>query len=182
MFRYQIDAEAELRLLELQHLQQFFGLAHGSRRHIGEWMFWIDEDYTLEDARRQIRQSLDRFVANDGFDAGIWFRGELAGCIRYRYIDWKHKNTELGYWLGSSFQGHGLVAKSCAALIDYAFGELRLHRVEIRCMSENVRSRRIPERLGFVQEGIVRQVRWKRDHYDDHIVYGMLADEWRARK
>lgn len=47
-------------------------------------------------------------------------------------------------------------------------------------MSENLRSRRIPERLGFTQEGVLRQVRWRKDHFDDHVVYGMLASEWRS--
>jgi ribosomal-protein-serine acetyltransferase len=180
MFTYQIDQDVELRLLESQHAEHFFKLAYSSRKHISEWMFWIGDEYELADARQHIKLALEKFAANNGFEVGIWFRGKLAGSIRYNYIDWTHKNTELGYWLGASFQGHGLVTKACRALIDHAFGELGLNRVEIRCMSENVKSRRIPERLGFVKEGVVRQVRWRHDHFDDHIVYGMLASEWRA--
>lgn len=182
MFSHKIDAETELRLLELHHAKQFFELAHRNRAHIGQWMFWIRDDYSIDDARQHIKEELERFAAHDGFEVGIWSKGALAGCIRYRYIDWEHKNTELGYWLGAEFQGRGLVTKACAALIDYAFGELGLHRVEIRCMSENAKSRRIPESLGFIKEGLVRQVRWRHDHFDDHVVYGMLASEWQTLK
>ena len=88
------------------------------------------------------------------------------------------KNTELGYWLGAGYEGRGLATKACRALIQHAFRELGLHRVEIRCMSGNLKSRRIPERLGFAKEGILRQVHCRGDHFDDHVVYGLLANEW----
>jgi ribosomal-protein-serine acetyltransferase len=138
----------------------------------------VGDDYSLAEAQRHISGALERLEANNGFEAEIWFNGQLAGCIRYNYIDWTHKNTELGYWLGAGFEGYGLGTKACRVLIEHAFGELGLHRVEIRCMSENIKSRRIPERLGFVKEDVLRQVRWRHDHFDDHIVYGILATEW----
>lgn len=182
MFNRMIDEDVAVRLLEPHHAQELFELAYRNHKHISEWMFWIGDDYSLADAERHLKLALDRFAANDGFEAGIWHKGELAGCIRYNYIDWAHRNTELGYWLGASFQGRGLATRACRALIDHAFKELGLNRVEIRCMSENLKSRRIPEKLGFVKEGILRQVRWRHDHFDDHVVYGMLASEWELRK
>ena len=153
-------------------------LALQNQDHLREWMFWIGEEYSLSDAEKHIQLALDRCGANNGFEAGIWLEGQLAGCVRYNYIDWRHRNTELGYWLGAAFQVRFLATKACRALIDHAFTELQLHRVEIRCISENLRSRRVPERLGFVEEGTVRQVRWRRDHFADHVVYGLLANEW----
>jgi ribosomal-protein-serine acetyltransferase len=116
MFNYKIDANTELRLLSPDHARQFFDLAYQNRKHIGEWMFWTGDDYSLSDAQQHIKLALERFAANNGFEAGIWFKGKLAGCIRYNYIDWAHKNTELGYWLGASFQGHGLATKACREL------------------------------------------------------------------
>lgn len=180
MFECKIDERTELRLLTLDDTEQLFELVHGNRGHIGEWMFWVREDYSLADARQHITFALAKSAANDGFEAGIWFDEQLAGCIRYNYVDWAHRNTELGYWLGAAFQGKGLATHAARAMTDYAFKTLGLNRVEIRCMSENLRSRRVPERLGFTQEGVLRQVRWRRDHFDDHVVYGMLASEWQA--
>ncbi|MGB7921743.1 MAG: GNAT family protein [Pyrinomonadaceae bacterium] len=182
MFSQRIDADAEVRQLELRHAQEFFELVYRNRAHIREWMFWVGDDYSLADAQQHLKLALENFEANNGFEAGIWRKGELAGCIRYNYIDWTHQNTELGYWLGADFQGYGLATRACRALIDHAFVELGLNRVEIRCMSENLKSRRIPEGLGFVKEGILRQVRWRHDHFDDHVVYGMLASEWQSSR
>jgi ribosomal-protein-serine acetyltransferase len=178
MFNLKIDSDTELCLLARHNLREFFDLAYANRMYLAEWMFWIGNDYSIADAETHITSTLERLAANNGFEAGIWFKGELAGCVYYSYIDWRHRSTEVGYWLGAAFQGHGLAIKACRAMVDYAFKQLGLNRVEIRCMSENLRSRRIPEKLGFKEEGRVRQVRWRIDHFDDHIVYGMLAIEW----
>jgi ribosomal-protein-serine acetyltransferase len=64
--------------------------------------------------------------------------------------------------------------------VDYAFSGLKLNRVEIACATENKKSQAIPKRLGFTEEGIARQAEWLYDHYVDHIVYGLLASDWKC--
>lgn len=70
------------------------------------------------------------------------------------------------------------MTKCCKALIDYGFHELKLQRIEIRAIQENLRSRAIPERLGFSQEGLIRQSIKLYDKFCDSVVYGLLASEW----
>ncbi len=50
--------------------------------------------------------------------------------------------------------------------------------VEVRCAEGNSKSRAIPERLGFIKEGIIRDVEWLYDHYVEDVVYGILSREW----
>ena len=83
----------------------------------------------------------------------------------------------MGYWLDKEAQGTGLMTRSCSALLEHAFAELDLNRVEIRCAVDNARSRAIPERLGFRLEGQLRQAEWLYDRFVDHAVYGLLARE-----
>src|SRR5207253_4227507 len=109
------------------------------------------------------------------------YKGEMAGQIEYNYIDWANRKTEIGYWLGASFQGKGLARESCRVLIDHAFNELKMNRVEMHCGVENTRSRKIPEKLGFREEGVIRQAGWLHDRFVDTVIYGMLADEWKDR-
>jgi len=77
-------------------------------------------------------------------------------------------------------QGLHLASGACRAMLHYAFDELQLNRVEIRCAADNARSRRIPERLGFVREGVLRAARRRGEGIVDHLVYGMLAKDWRG--
>lgn len=175
---FRIEDDTELRLLEEQHAEELFALTEQNREYLGEWLPWLDNNKSPADTKRFISNSLEQFANNNGFCVGIWFQGKLAGVISYHEIDWSNRATSIGYWLGASFQGKGLVTKSCRLLVDYAFNELKLNRIEIRCALKNKKSRAIPKRLGFKQEGIIRQAEWLYDHFVDLVVYGMLADEW----
>jgi ribosomal-protein-serine acetyltransferase len=178
MFHYRIDAELSLRLAEERHASEAYGLVRQNIDHLKKWMPWATADYSLDNAQHYIRENLQRFAERQGFGLDIIFQNRMAGSIGYNTINWQDKKTELGYWLGTAFQGRGLMTRACRALIDHAFAEFKLNRVEILCGVDNVRSRAIPERLGFQQEGLVRQAEWIHDHFHDLVIYGMLADEW----
>jgi ribosomal-protein-serine acetyltransferase len=179
MFSYRLTDDAELRLLEGRHASDLFDLTDRNRNYLRQWLPWLDAIQTAEDTRNFIKDSLQQFAANDGFQAGIWYKGELAGVVGYHKIDWFNRQVEIGYWLGAEHQGKGLMTEACRALVDHAFGELGLNRVQIRCAPGNTRSCAIPERLGFAREGVIAQGEWLYDHYVDLVVYGMLASDWR---
>jgi ribosomal-protein-serine acetyltransferase len=182
MFSYKIDEDAELRLIELRHAEELNALVTESYEHIKEWSSWLtDKERPIEQTQDFIKRNLAQFAENKGFEICIWYHGEIAGQIGYNFFDWNDRRTEIGYWLGAPFQGKGLITKSCRVLIDYAFNELNLNRVEIRCGVENKKSRKIPEKLGFREEGIVRQAEWLHDHFIDLVIYGMLASEWQDK-
>ncbi len=179
MFSYNIDEYTTLTLIEPRHAEELRALINNSFEHIKEWSGWLKDGHSIEDTHDFIKRNLKQFAANDGFGMAIWHKGEMAGQIEYNYLNWTDRKTEIGYWLGKSFQGKGLIIKSCRALIDHAFDELNLNRIEIRCGVDNQKSRRIPEKLGFKDEGIARQSGWLHDRYIDHAIYSMLASEWR---
>jgi ribosomal-protein-serine acetyltransferase len=178
MFSYKIDEEIELRLLEERHAEQVFALLTENRERHPE----LDRNFSLDDARKKIKSDLTLFAENKGLGVGIWYKGDLAGGVRYHEIDWSNRMTELGYWISERFEGRGLVIKTCRVLIDYAFNELALNRLIISCSAENQKSRAVPEKLGFKQEGILRQSEWLQDRFVDMVIYGLLAKEWQDKK
>ena len=99
------------------------------------------------------------------------------GMIGFHAMDWVHRRTSIGYWLDERAQGRGLMTAACRTMTLHALAELKLHRVEIRCAPENHKSRGIPIRLGFSEEGRLREVEWLYDHFVDHVVYSMLEGE-----
>jgi ribosomal-protein-serine acetyltransferase len=64
--------------------------------------------------------------------------------------------------------------------VTYGFESMGLHRITIRAAPGNTRSRAIPERLGFVQEGVLREAGRVGEGYTDLVVYGVLDREWRG--
>lgn len=181
MFSHRLDANSELRLIEPADAEELNDLVIDNFEHIKEWSAWLkDRERPVEITRDWIGYNLRRFTSGDGFEMAVWHKGRMAGQIGYNYFDRQNRKTEIGYWLGKSFEGNGLITRSCGALIDNAFSQLNINRIEIRCGSDNIKSRKIPERLGFKEEGAARQAEWLHDRFIDLVVYSKLADEWRT--
>jgi ribosomal-protein-serine acetyltransferase len=179
LFSHQVNQDIQLRLLETRDAEPLFALLDQSRSYLREWLPFVDESRTVQNTVDFIQSGLQKYASNKGVELGIWYCGELAGVIGTHSINWINRSTSIGYWLGEKFQGHGIMTNSCRALIDFLFKEYGLNRVEIRVAPENLKSRAIPERLGFQNEGCIRQAEWLYDHFVDHIIFGMLAQDWK---
>lgn len=83
----------------------------------------------------------------------------------------------LGYWLGKSFVGRGLMSDALSAALPFAFDVLRLHRVEAAVMPNNTPSLQVLEHAGFVREGIARRYLKINGHWQDHIILARLAED-----
>ncbi|GMK47354.1 GNAT family N-acetyltransferase [Paenibacillus glycanilyticus] len=178
MFKATINNDTYLSLLETRHAKELFQLIDSSRESIREWLEFPDLTHQVEDTDAFIRRSLKRFSENDGYWAGIWYRNKLAGSIGFLYMDWKNKKTEIGYWLGKEYEGLGLATSSCKLFINHAFEELGLHKVQIGVAANNLKSRAIPDRLKFTNEGVIRHYELLHGAYLDRVVYGLLKEEW----
>lgn len=178
MFVYQIDKELSLKLTEVNDAERIFKLTDQSRGYLREWLPWLDMTTKVEDTKAYIESCRKSYAENKGMHTVIVYKNEIVGVVGFNEIDWTNKIVYIGYWLGQQYQGNGIMTRVAKALTDYAFNHLKLNRVEIRAAVENHKSRSIPERLGFVNEGEIRQSEWLYDHYVDHIIYGMLAKDW----
>ncbi|WP_391209412.1 GNAT family N-acetyltransferase [Psychrobacillus sp. L4] len=181
MFTHQIDGKTNLKMLDLRDAEHLFGLMIQSSETLREWLPFIDYTRTVADTQGFVQSTMKQFSENNGFQAGIWYEDKIAGVIGFHQINWSNKSTSIGYWLGNDYVGLGLMTKSVKAFVDYAINDLKLNRVEIRAAVENKKSRAIPERLNFTEEGRVREAEWLYDHYVDHVVYGMLASDWNSK-
>lgn len=180
MFFHTVNENIQLKILEMRDADELFRLSDRNRNYLRAWLPWVDHTVSVEQSKEFIQHSLKQFADNNGFNLGIYYKNTLAGCIGLHCIDWSNRKTSIGYWLAEEYQGLGLMTSACKALIHFIFHDLGLNRVEIRAAVFNSKSRAIPERLNFQQEGIIRQAEWLSDHYVDHVVYGMLREDWLA--
>lgn len=178
LFTYKIDDEISLKLVDRNDAEDIFQLTVKSRDYLKEWLPWPTYIREVADTKKFIENSMQNYVDNKSLVTAIIFKGEVAGIASFNSFDWTNRIGQIGYFLGEEFQEKGIMTKVVQALMDIGFKEFRLNKIEIRAATENVKSRKIPERLGFTEEGILRQVEWLYDHYVDHVVYGMLKDEW----
>ncbi len=177
--RLSINAVTELHLLEEHNAPEIFALIEENRTHLRTWLPWLDQTNSLEDEINFIQHTQQQHASSQGLVCAILYQGRIAGLIGYNSVDWQNRKTEIGYWLGRAYEGKGLITQACKELLQFAFDVLELNKVEIRCATGNIRSRAVPQRLGFTQEGTIRQAEWLYDHYTDLILYGLLVSEWK---
>lgn len=179
MLEFYINKDLRLKLLEISDTERIYELMDNSREYMRKWLPWIDSNVSSKDSENFIKNSIEEYEANKTFKLGIWYKNELVGLIGVNELSYENRYATIGYWLGEHYQGKGIMTKSCSALIDYIFRDLKFNRVEIRTATNNYKSAAIPRRLGFKEEGIIRDAEWLYDHFVDHIVHGMLEREWR---
>ena len=180
MFRIPVDESLDLVLLEPRHAPMLFALIDENRPHLRRFLPGVDTTRTVNDSVMFIQGSLEQFARGLSVNVGLYSQNQIVGVCGTHVIQWAHRRAELGYWLGSAWQGRGLMSRAVHALGSYCFAALGLNRLELRAAVENKKSRAIAERLGFKYEGTTRQTEWLYDHYVDHAIYGILAAEWKA--
>lgn len=178
MFTLKVDHEIELQLFQLHHSEELFHLVDMNRDHLRKWLPWVDSMTSPLQYHSIIPMWLKQFADNTGVHTGIRYRGQLVGTIGFHQMDWNNSQTSMGYFLSKHAQGYGIITKSVTALINYALFELGLNRIEIRCGEHNLKSRAVPERLGFTKEGIVRDGERLQQIFHNLIVYSMLSSDW----
>ena len=176
-----VDSDVELRQLSEQDAKPLLHLIDRNRRYLREWLPWLDDTTSVIDTLQFINAVTNKALENKGYTFGILHCGVLAGVIAQHQMDHANRAAEMGYWLDADRQGLGVMTRAAARLVEFTFDKQDCNRVVVRCAAENRKSRGIPERLGFVQEGMLRDAEWLYDHFVDLAVYSMLKREWMKR-
>ncbi len=143
-----------LKQIELSDSKDIFRTIDSQRAYLGKWLPFVEVSRKIEDTEYFIRKMLEDPSENYVFV--IHLQGKFAGLIGLKDTDKQNKKTEIGYWLSEDFQKKGIVTKSVQRLCKFAFEELEMNRIQIKCAERNFPSKKIPKRLGFVFEGIER--------------------------
>lgn len=117
-----------------------------------------------------------------GYGYGIFVDGHFAGEINLSTVQrGPFQSAYVGYWIDIAQAGNGYTPEALVVLTRYAFEELFLHRVQIAIIPRNTPSRRVVEKLKIRDEGTALRYLEINGMWEDHIRYGMTAEEWDER-
>lgn len=177
MLSFRIDECCFLRFLEEADANELYAVVDDNRKYLARWMPWA-ANQTLEATLEFIRDSRKQLADNQGFQVAIVDAGRIVGVLGFHRVDWENRSASIGYWILESSHGRGIVTQAVRALTDHTFSTWRLNRVENRAGIGNERSRAIATRLGFNEEGVLREAERVGDRYLDCVVHAMLAADW----
>ena len=168
----------ELRARVPEEAEENFALIDKNREYLRKYLPWVDNTRSPDDTRRTIEGWQKEFKEKSNIVLGIYLADKNIGNMGLHDINRKNNCAEIGYWLAEDYQGQGIITDCVLALTGYGFNELELNRIFICCVVENKKSRAVPERLGYIQEGILQDGECLYGVYHDKVIYGMVRRNW----
>jgi len=170
-----------LRVPQVADFAEWAALRAASRDFLTPWEpTWPADDLTRASFRRRIKRYAEDqrsdlayafFVMrkrDNVLVGGLTLANVRRGCAQA---------VSLGYWMGAAHARQGYMTAAVKAVVPFAFGTLRLHRVEAACIPANVASVRLLEKTGFQREGFARQYLCIDGLWQDHLLYARLKDD-----
>lgn len=174
---FRLDDEIVLRSWREDDVEIALNVVLRNREHLQPFMHWMTPNYSIESSKKFLTDAIANRREKKNLGLGIFRGDELIGSIGFVEFDWTSRRTEIGYWIDKAEEGKGIVSRACRLLISYAFEDLGMNRIEIRCSAENRRSAAVPERLGFTKEGVLRQAEFRNGKLHDFNIYALLAED-----
>ena len=152
-----IDSNTELRPLEISDAHEVFNLIDAQRKYLGKWLTFVATTKKASDTEAFVKSVVRKPKECKEHTFTIRYQNKLIGLIGLDPTDIRNGTTEIGYWLSEVYQKQGIVTKSVQRLCEFAFHDLELNKVIIKCAVHNEPSKNIPKRLGFSFDGVQRQ-------------------------
>lgn len=152
-----INKDLILKELELSDAEYIFKAIDSQREYLGKWLPFVEFTKSVKDSLDYVNSVVTMPEGCKEWQFSVFCGGDFAGLVGFKGTDRLNMKSEIGYWLKEEFQHRGIMTESVRALIKFGFSELDLNRIQIKCAPENVKSNKIPQRLGFTLEGIERE-------------------------
>jgi ribosomal-protein-alanine N-acetyltransferase len=165
--------------------EEWAALREQSRAFLTPWEpIWSADALSRGTFRQRLFHYAAEWRSGQGYNLFLYRNndGVLLGGIGLSQI--RHGVAEsgsLGYWMGQPFAGAGYMTEGLALMLGFAFGRLRLHRVEAACLPHNRASRGVLTKNGFREEGYAKEYLCIDGRWQDHVLFALLHEEWLAR-
>jgi RimJ/RimL family protein N-acetyltransferase len=172
----------QLRCYRPSDSAMYYHMLRNNSEHLYEFMpSFLVNVHGEEDIKTWFDKQSAEWEALNLFIFGAWDKvtGVYVGESYLANPDWDVPRIEVGYFLIKESTGKGYATESANAAIRYAFEQLHVLRVDLKCAADNTASIQVAKRCGFTQEGCFRQHHRKKDGtLVDMLWYGLLLSEW----
>jgi ribosomal-protein-serine acetyltransferase len=173
-----INDKISLELTAMHHAAALYAVVNNNRAHLGEFLPWVPYMQSVTDFEQYITNCEKLYQQQQEISFVIMYGGELVGRIGIHYINQQNKCGAIGYWLTKDAEGKGIVTQACITISNYGFEKLQLQRIELKAATLNHRSLAIPQRLGFVQEGVLRKAEKVNNLFLNIALFSLLKEDW----
>ncbi|EMA6344919.1 GNAT family protein [Bacillus cytotoxicus] len=174
-----IKDRVKLRLIDRNDVETLFAIVKENKEI---WTYLIAKMENHEDMERYVEKAIEGYKKGTELPFVVidQEKNKVVGSTRLYNIEKENKTVELGKtWYHPSVQRTSVNTECKFLLLQYAFEELKMLRVQIKTDSRNTKAQRAIERLGAVKEGILRNERQLPNGYvRDAVVYSIIAREW----
>lgn len=176
-----------IRPFAARDLEELLALRIANRAFLEPYESRRDERfYTADGQARELRLDREAWTTGQGYGFAVLdITGSvdrLIGRVALANVvlgSWR--NATLGYWIDEASGSRGHATEAVLLTLRFAFDELGLHRVQPAVMPRNARSIRVVEKCGFRDEGLALRYLQINGAWEDHRIYAMTEEEWRAR-
>ena len=170
----------------MEDFEDWAALRETSRAFLEPWEpAWPEDDLTRGSFRRRLRRYAEEIRSDTAYSYLIFGEGErtlMGGVTVGQVRRGVAQAATLGYWMGAPFAGRGVMTLAVGLVLDHAFDELGLRRIEAACVPSNAASIRVLERNGFQREGYARRYLRIAGEWRDHLLHAVLRDDPRDRR
>lgn len=173
------DPVVQLAPWVLADAQDLSAAVQESVASVGRWLPWCTPDYGVPQAEQWVATCRAQWRARTAYAFAIRAAGDgtlLGSCGLNQFND-RHRYANLGYWVRSTAQGHGVASAAARLVAAFGFRELDLSRIEIVTLTDNLASGRVATKLGARHEGVARQRLWAWNTAHDAAVYGLVPGD-----
>jgi ribosomal-protein-alanine N-acetyltransferase len=162
-----------LRPLELDDAEALLALRVANREFIAPFdPPRPDEFFTLDGQLEVLHGVVERRAQGLGYGYAILDGGELVGTITLsNVVRGPFQSANVGYWVDRARNGQGIATRAVAAVVEVAFGELSLHRLEAGTLVDNLASQRVLEKNRFERFGLARNYLHVAGEWRDHVLF-----------
>ncbi|WP_295892244.1 GNAT family protein [uncultured Vibrio sp.] len=173
MFSYPIDKDLQIALVQESFAAKYADLVYDQSDYLSQWLAWPQHCQSEQDFRLFVQRSLHDYADGKSMTCAIIYCGEIVGNCSFNSIDHSLKKAQIGYWLSQPMQGKGIITRVVNRLIEIAFQELDMEKVELSAAVENKPSRAVAERVGMTLEGVLSNQEMINGKILDHAIYGI---------